>query len=71
MGRLQCTVVMRVWLIAVSSFIIGSLCVTWLLPVGVGERKLCENSLVDDRGVLGNCVKYCGEIILLAPELFF
>ena len=29
------------------------LCVTWLLPVGVGEREMCENSLVGDRVKLG------------------
>jgi len=54
----------------VSSFIIGSLrmevlCVTWLLPVRDGERKMCENSLGDNRGVLDICVKYCEEIMYL------
>ena len=43
-------------LLRVSSFIIGSLfvdvvCVTWLLLVGPGERKMCENSLGDNRDV--------------------
>jgi len=37
--------------------------VTWLLPVGVGEREMCENSLGYNRGVLGICVKYYEEIM--------
>ena len=36
---------------------------TWLLSVGVGEEKMCENSLSDNRGILGICVKYYGEIM--------
>jgi hypothetical protein len=37
--------------------------VTWLLPEGVGVRKMRENSLVDNRGILGICVKYYREIV--------
>ena len=40
------------------------LCVTWLLPVGVGERKICENSLDDNRGVLGIMRRLCKCFVL-------
>jgi len=36
---------------------VESLCVTWLMPVGIGERR-CENSLGD------NIVNYNGIIML-------
>ena len=53
-------------LLRVSSFIlwvavcVGGLCVAWLLPVGVGERKCVRILWVM---ILGICVKYYGEIM--------
>ena len=36
---------------------------TWFLPEGLERKIMYENSLVDNRGVLGICVKYYGEIM--------
>jgi hypothetical protein len=36
--------------------------VNWLMPVRIGERKKCENSLGDNSGILGICVNYYGRI---------
>ena len=35
----------------------------WLMPVRIGERKKCENSLGDNSGILGICVNYYGRIM--------
>jgi hypothetical protein len=40
-----------------------SVWVAWLMPVGIGERKRCENSLGDDSGVLDICVNCYGRIM--------
>ena len=69
MGNLLCTVLVWVWLFCVflhssyGSLCVEGLCVTWLLPVGFGERKMCEKSLGDNRSILGICVNYYGEIM--------
>jgi len=58
-----------VWLIVCffihlyGSLCVEGLCVTWLMPVGIGERKKCENSLGYNSGKLGICVNYYGRIM--------
>jgi len=42
---------------------VEGLCVTWLMPVGIGERKRCENSLGDNSDILDICVNYYGRIM--------
>jgi len=32
--------------ICMGSLCLEGLCVTWLMPVGIGEKKRCENFLV-------------------------
>jgi len=62
MGNPLCAVLVWVWLIVCFFiYLCGSLCVTWLLPVGNGERK-CENSL-GDSSIVGICVSYYGRIM--------
>jgi len=67
MGNLLCAVLVWVWLIACffihlsGSLCVGGQCVTWLMPVGIGERK-CENTLGDNGNILGICVNYYGRI---------
>jgi len=38
------------------------LCVTWLMPVGIGERK-CDNSSGGNSSIFGICVNYYGRIV--------
>jgi len=68
-GQPLCNVLMWVWLIACffihlhGSLSVEGLCVTWLMPVGIGEGKRCEISLGDNIGVLDICVNYYGRIM--------
>ena len=61
MGNPLCAVLMWVWLIACFfnhlcvSLCVEGLCVTWLMPVGIGDRK-CENSSGDNSSIFGICV---------------
>jgi len=62
-GRLLCTDLVRVWLIACFFIhhwvaVHGSSVCDLVIACGFGERKMYENSLGDNRSVLGICVKY-------------
>ena len=46
-----------------GSLCVEGLCMTWLMPVGIGERKGCENSLGYNIGVLDICVNYYRRIM--------
>jgi len=68
-GKPLCTALVWVWLIECflihlyGSLCVEGLCVTWLMPVGIGERQRCENSLGDNSGTIGICVNYYGTIM--------
>ena len=72
MGNLLCDVLLWVWVWLIACVFIhlcGLLCVegqcvTWLMAVGLGERK-CENCLGDSSGILGICANYVDVLYLL------
>jgi len=74
MGNPLCAVLVWVWLIACFFIhICGSLCVegqcvTWLMAVGIGERKR-ENSSGDVSSILGIFVTNYGRIVSNEKDL--